>query len=244
MELPRMTLAAAAFALAATALAAPAAETKTFDTAGLKELKIENASGTVKVRAAEGAQAKVVTTKKKFDDGCTLEIGVKGDELQIIAKDAAGLLSKCEVDIDAEVPRHLDAEVSLGSGDVEIVGLSGELDYKVGSGDLVVKDVHLHEVEGKTGSGDVRIDGTFTEAEITVGSGDAAITMTKAPAVGSLDVKVGTGSATVSLPKDAKVKSSFKSGLGTLTNEFTDSPDAKFTISGKAGTGDLTIKKL
>lgn len=61
--------------------------------------------------------------------------------------------------------------------------------------------------------------------------------------LGELDIKTGSASAEIVLPKTAKVRTSFTAGSGELTNEIGDSPDSKFKISMMAGSGNLHIKR-
>ena len=45
-------------------------------------------------------------------------------------------------------------------------------------------------------------------------------------------------------PNNNYYRTLFKAGSGKLLNEHGDTPDAKFNISMKAGSGDLIIKKI
>lgn len=242
----RGTWLAVAFGLAfgAPAWAADSVK-KTFDAAGIKKLALEQASGKVEILGTDAKTATVTATKGRFDDACELSMATKGSELVVRNKEPSlDFNRKCQVDFKIEVPKQVAMDLKVGAGDVTIDGVKGTLEYKLGNGDLRVKDADLAEVDGKSGSGDVEIAGHVGDAELKIGAGNAKITLDRAPAKGKLDVKVGTGNATIALPKDAKVKSTFKAGLGSLTNEFGDSADAQFTISGSAGTGDMTIRKL
>jgi hypothetical protein len=182
----------------------------------------------------------------RFGEHCALDIDLKDGVLTTTAKQPGATEGRddCEVDLTIEVPRDVGLDLSVGAGDVAIDGVKGDLVYRLGSGDLRIGEAELQTVDGRSGSGDVDLVGSLVSGDLKLGAGDAAITFTTPPAPGHLDVRVGTGNATIKLPKDARIRSNFKAGLGSLTNELGDSPEAKFTISGTAGAGDMTIRRF
>lgn len=236
--------------LALALLASPAYATdtvkKSFDAADVKSLLVEQGVGKVSIIAGDAKQATVVVTKRQYDESaCKLTVELDGKRLVVSNKDSwKNLQKKCEADFEITVPKSLDAQLKVGSGDIEVVGLKGDLSYEVGSGDIAVKKADLKDLDGKSGSGNVSVEGTVDDAELKLGAGNAALKLARSDKNSKVDVRFGTGKATVTLPKDATVKSSFKAGLGSLTNEFGQSDNAAFTISGAAGAGDMEIKRF
>lgn len=219
---------------------------KSFDADQVKNLLVEQGAGNVKIVATDGKQATVEATKRAYDESaCKLEIELDGKELRVTNKDSwKNLQKKCEVDFEIQVPKALDARLKVGSGNVEVTGLKGDLSYEVGSGNIQVKKAELDDLDGKSGSGNVSIEGQLAAGDLKLGAGNADLKLVRAEKKSKLDVKLGTGKATIALPKDATVKSSFKAGLGSLTNEFGQSDNAVYTISGAAGAGDMEIKRF
>ena len=234
------------FALLGPAIAthAEAAEIvkKAFPGVTIKKLDLQNAAGEVVIKGG-AAEAGVTATKRKFDKGCTLKIELEGDTL-VVDNTNDDNDNDCEVDLSIALPRNVNLDLKIGAGDVNASGVAGELEFKLGSGDLVVSNAALTAVDGKSGSGDITLSGSIAQGELKIGAGNATVNYTEAPGKGSLDIKLGTGNAIVNLPKDSKVKTSFRSALGSLTNEVGDTVNAPYTISGSAGVGDLTIKKM
>ncbi len=220
--------------------------TKSFDADSVKSLLVEQGAGKVKIVAGDVKHATVEVTKHQFDEeACKLVIELDGKELRVTNKDSWKILQKkCEADLDITVPKNVDAKIRVGSGDVEVTGLKGDLSYEVGSGNIVVKKAELNDLDGKSGSGNVWVEGALADGDLKIGAGNADVKLAKAEKKSKLDIKLGTGKATISLPKDATVKSSFKAGLGSLTNEFSQSDNAVYTISGAAGAGDMEIKRF
>lgn len=113
--------------------------------------------------------------------------------------------------------------------------------FKIGSGDISA-DGSFKKIEGKSGSGDIDVKGLAGGGELKTGSGEINITFASSPIKGVLDIKTGSGDATLFFPKGARVKTSFLAGSGQVSSELGDNPNAPFLVSMKAGSGDLKIK--
>lgn len=78
------------------------------------------------------------------------------------------------IEIETPVGSTLRLAIESGSGDVQLIGLAGDLSVRVGSG-----DVHLDgcsaRIEATTGSGDVIAAGCSGSVSVQSGSGDATI---------------------------------------------------------------------
>jgi hypothetical protein len=226
---------------ATTVLAAPVPETQEFDSKDLNKVVIENKSGKVSVTASEGAKATVLITKHKFSEECKLT--VEKDKTKLILKVKRGFFSsaECEVDFEVKVPKKVDVDTFVGSGNVDIQGVQGELEFWQGSGNYKA-DGEFRDVDGKAGSGSVDIKGLTGTGDLKMGSGNASLKFAKIPTSKTeFSMKVGSGDVDVLVPKGGKFKSSFKAGSGELTNEVGDTPDSPFTISMAAGSGNLKI---
>ncbi len=215
---------------------------KTFAAAGVVKVRVEQASGLVTITATDSDTLTVKARKIAFESGCALDVGVTAGELRAVVKESGR--SRCEVAFDLTVPRAASVTVDVGTGDVQLTGLAGDLDYRVGRGNVTATEAAFGNLKGRSGAGNVSLSGTADECELKIGAGNADLAFSEMPEHGKLDLKLGTGNAVVRLPRDARVKSSFKAGMGSMTNEIGDSAEAKYTISGTAGTGDLTIRKL
>lgn len=230
--------------IATSPLRAEKTETKEFESKSIKSVLIENSSGLVKVVGGSSAKASVTAEKVKFEKMCSLEIKQKGDVLSARVRNA-GIVNtgECQVNLTLNVPSLVKLSVKSGSGDLDVSGTKGQVDYKIGSGNVHI-DSTVEKLNGKSGSGETDIKGLTGSATIAAGSGSINLTYPIAPATGDLDIKTGSGTATVFLPGDTKVMTSTAVGSGTTHNDLGDTKDAKFKVSFKAGSGDLNIKKL
>ena len=133
--------------------------------------------------------------------------------------------------VTIEVPRRFDVAVDLGSGDVQVASLNGDLLLDTGSGDVRVGDVDGRRLVIDTGSGDVRAGVLRGEVEIDTGSGDVRVDRVEGRLVadtGSGDVSVGlvdgeveadtgSGSVEVAVARSRAVAVDTGSGHVTVT---------------------------
>lgn len=218
------------------------AESKEFDLGGISEVEVNNGSGDISITAVNSGKATVTATKKQFGEHCKLTIEKKGKTLFVGVEKTGVFKDECEVDFDITAPKAAMLDLDSGSGDIKVKGTSGDLNFNIGSGDIDV-DAEVKKLDGKTGSGDVSIKGLTTGGNLKTGSGEINLVYDVAPALGELDIKTGSGGAEIVFPKNATIRASFMAGSGLLINELGDTPDSKFKISMKAGSGNLHIKK-
>ncbi|MEK6774530.1 MAG: DUF4097 family beta strand repeat-containing protein [Bdellovibrionota bacterium] len=218
-------------------------ENKEFESKGLNEVSVENISGKVTVSAFEGAKASVVATKNKFSDKCKMSIDRSGNKLVLKVEKSGGVFSsdECDVDFEVKVPKAVDLSLNVGSGNMIINGIHGALNFKVGSGNTSA-DGSFKKIDGMSGSGNVTVKGLNGGGGIKTGSGEINLTFTNKSLKGELDLKAGSGNATLLFPKGSKVKTNFFAGSGQVSNELGDNPNALFLVSMKAGSGNLKIK--
>jgi DUF4097 and DUF4098 domain-containing protein YvlB len=216
-------------------------EIKEFDAQGMKVVSIKNTSGKVSLKPTTGAKAIVAIAKNKFSDSCKMTVEKTSNTLWVEVKSTSILSDTCDVDFDIQVPKEMDMNLAVGSGNLKIEGLEGALIYKIGSGEITA-DGTFRSVDGKSGSGNVDVKGLTGGGEIKTGSGEVNLKFTSAPVNGIIDLKTGSGDAKLYFPKTAKIKTSFAAGSGELSNELGETADASFKVSMKAGSGDLNIK--
>lgn len=238
-----MKIMIAIFSIVLAQSAFAASETKDFDSKGLTSVSVLDHSGKVTISKIDGSKAIVTTTKNKFSDKCKMTEEKSGNQLVLKVEKGPGFMDsdECDVDFEIKVPKTVDLELMLGSGNIKITGIEGALSYKMGSGDLTAEGA-FKKVDGKAGSGNVSMKGLNGPGEFRSGSGDLKLSYSSVPTTGEVNIRAGSGDATVSFPKGSKIKTDFKAGSGKLTNELGDNPSASFAVSMKAGSGNLNVK--
>ncbi len=218
-------------------------ETKEFEAKGLNSVLVENNAGKVAVTATDSQNATVVTTNNKVSDKCKITMDRSGTKLIIKVKSTNSLFSnnQCDVDFQVNVPTAVDLDLIVGSGNITVNGIQGDLTFKVGSGDISA-DGSFKKIDGVTGSGKIVLKGLAGGGKLKSGSGEIDLTYGVNSLVGELDLKIGSGNASILFPKGTKLKTSFKAGVGELSNGLGESTGAAFKVSMEAGSGNLKIK--
>ncbi len=219
-----------------------AAETWDFQASAISALEVRNGSGSVDVKGSNALETSVTAQKVKFGDQCKMTVETQGKKLFVEVKQSGMFAEECEVNFQISVPKAISLDLKSASGAIKIEGTQGSLDFSVGSGSVHAKS-EITKLDGKTGSGDIFLTGLKSGGVLQVGSGSIKIAFASVPLKGELDIRSGSGGAEITLPKDTKIKTSFRAGSGDLINEAGESPDAQFTILMKTGSGNLHIKK-
>lgn len=229
-------------AQAAESVAETSTETKEFAAKELIRLEISNQIGHLKFIGEASDKIVIKAEKIKFGDKCAL--GFKQtDKVLEIDSGRKSMLShaECEVNYTITLPKRLNLQVRNVTGPIDVSGTKGELDIKVGSGNIQVKSV-VEELNAIAGKGTIDVQGLVGDATVKLGSGTIKLGYSKDPGKGELDIKSGSGDATVIFPPKMRVHSRVLIGSGDAYNELGDFEDAKFHVSFKAGSGNLNIK--
>ncbi|GID93330.1 DUF4097 family beta strand repeat-containing protein [Amorphoplanes digitatis] len=134
------------------------------------------------------------------------------------------------------------AEITVGSGNVEVDRATGAVSVKSGSGDITVTDLH-----GATtlvaGSGNVEAHGLAGGAAVRAqaSSGDVEVELAEA---GPVTARTGSGNVELVVPDGAyQVKTHTGSGDTELIGVAND-PSAKTLLDVQTGSGDVTITTI
>lgn len=220
-----------------------ASETVEFEAKGLRAVSVDNTTGNVTILTTDGPKATVVATKHKFSDACRMTVDRAGNRLVIKVENTSNNYYECHVEFQVAVPKEVDLNLVIGSGNLLVNDTQGELAFRVGSSN-VLADGTFKKIDGRTGSGNVEVKGLTGGGEVRTGSGEIDLTYVVSSLDGDLDLRTGSGNAIISFPKGSKVKTTFKAGSGELSNELGDDPAATFKVSMTAGSGNLKIKSF
>jgi DUF4097 and DUF4098 domain-containing protein YvlB len=110
---------------------------------------------------------------------------------------------------------------------------SGSVTGRVGGQDLAVV----------TGSGNVYLRGLTGSIKARSGTGIVALLWTGAPLIGDIDVNTVGGDFIATLPKEARLKFSLKSGAGKVRSDFSNDASATLLLTFHSESGYATIRK-
>lgn len=221
-------------------------EQKKFSGAEIKKLVVENGNGNLDISTHSGKDLVVTLEKRDFNaKNCKLILKQSGTELLLkVDRDNDGFFAgDCEVDFQVQVPEasRIDYALNLGSGNLKLTDLTGELNFDLGAGNVSASGLSVDSMNGKSGAGNVDLKGTVGSGELNLGVGNATVILTGTK-TGFLNIKTGTGNAVVNIPKDASVSANVTSGLGNITNQVTNSAEASYKVSVTAGIGNATLR--
>jgi len=147
----------------------------------------------------------------------------------------------CSFNLRAVVPAGKPANVSAGSGNMVLRGLTGPVNAGSGSGNITGSALSGPQVTIAVGSGDIAVDGLTSQHVVaSAGSGNISLTFGKVPS----RVRVSNSSGNVSLvlppgPTYYRVHAATDSGnriIGVPTNSA-----SSHVITVTDGSGDISI---
>lgn len=197
-------------------------------------VEIVNVAGSVEVRGWDRAEVEVTGTLG--DDVERLDFTTSGDVTSIRVVLPKGNRSRDdgEANLVVRVPARSSLATSLVSADANVTGVTGALQLKTVSGNIVGEAAR--EARVSTVSGDVQLEARqgVTRLEVSSISGDLRVT---GVAAGELDVSTVSGDATVEAARIARGRFKTVSGDMRVTSAF--APDGRF--EGESVSGDFSV---
>jgi hypothetical protein len=141
---------------------------ETFAPAGAARIALEGLDGDVVVRGLDtgdvvirGTRYSVGATRREAREGlkhAALDAERSADDLVLRFDPPLELDGLVDLELDrvSNVPREMGLSVAVEAGDIDVVGLAGELDLETGQGDLDVDDFGVATARLTTEGGDVR----------------------------------------------------------------------------------------
>jgi hypothetical protein len=147
----------------------------------------------------------------------------------------------CQVGLVIRVPANAAVRVAIGSGSTAVAGLSGPIHLSASSGSL-----HLTDVSGPVwataSSGLISAASGLTSPRVVAAVGSGRLELGFAAPPEALALKVGSGSAEITVPPGAHYRVAVERGAGFLriASGLSDSAAAR-TITAIVGSGHFAI---
>jgi hypothetical protein len=230
-----------------------------FQTAAPPKLRIQLASGDVRLDTTDAPETVVEIEGPHEDDAKILQ---RGDEIVVeVGKKLFGagrshhvrVSSPHGAGIDANVAsadiagrgRFGPVEVNTASGDVSLEHVDGRLSVNTASGDVDVERVE-GEVKINSASGDVTLGESESDVRIRSASGDQEI---RSAAAGRLELQSASGDVVVGIRRGSRawIDASSMSGDMRSELELSDEPPASdgpsVEVKARTMSGDVTIRR-
>lgn len=215
-------------------------------------LVVDLGSENVTVRTGSGNRARVIVEGRGWDAAEEFErrrftARAQGDRLVVRTDPPSRRWSTASRDaqyqVTVEIPRRFSAELDLGSGNVEVGDLRGDLSVDVGSGNVSVASVD-GSAAVDTGSGNVQVGAVAGDLEVDTGSGNvqagrvdgrfSADTGSGRVQAGPVDgpVAVDTGSGRVEVTMARAHPAEIDTGSGSVTVHLPRTADVDVEFDG------------
>jgi hypothetical protein len=149
------------------------------------------------------------------------------------------LAIECQVDYEIEVPRDFAVRLDVGSGDVAVHGLSGELTVTGGSGDVVLSAMS-GPVTVRGDYGDVLARGIDSDA-VTVERTHGNVSVDLVTAPGSVRVHADDGDVRVGVPGTARYRVDSWALDGETRIVVRTDRASEHAITATSGSGDVVV---
>lgn len=196
---------------------------------GVKKIRMTTASGSCKIQKSKGSEVEV-DLQHTFDQSrYEPRIEQEGDRL-MIKEIFHGNTNNGNSTWTLSIPEGMSVAFTTGSGNLDVSGLTIELDATTGSGDLTFTDLK-GDVEGTTGSGDVELINFNGEINANTGSGNMRVEKSTG------DISLNCGSGNLKL-NDNKAAFAANTGSGNITaRNLTLQGSSRFNT----GSGDAEV---
>ncbi|MFJ8624182.1 DUF4097 family beta strand repeat-containing protein [Kitasatospora sp. NPDC093550] len=205
-------------------------------------LKLQTGNAAVKVRAG-GVDHVVVRQRLEWMVRKPVVSTVFTDDLVTVGVQCRQLVPVadfCGAEIEVDVPAATEVSGSVGSGSVQVEGLSGNLDVRVTSGELLLADVS-GDVSARATSGLVQGKNLHARrVDVQTTSGSTELDFDRPPQ--QVTTKATSGSVTMTLPRGSRYafSSDTGSGNGRIDPELADS-DSPNHIHATVTSGSISI---
>ena len=228
------------------ASAAVHTSTRTADAAGVEELDVDAAAGTLRVEFSDVQEAELEVTSSWGAGDWRLERD--GDTLQVSSPDRdwfgwRGWFGDGGADAVLRLPASLeglDADISLAAGEFVTDGEFGQLDLSLAAGSFdVTGSAESLSADVSAGRGTLELDGV-READLTVSAGSLDATLT-GTAPDAIELDVSAGSLRLTVPEgEYDVRSEVSAGQ--FDNSIGSTPGASRTIDVQVSAGQAVLK--
>lgn len=218
--------------------------TRTLDAAGVEELGVDAAAGSLRIEFTDVREAELEVTSSWGAESWRFER--EGDLLAVASPDRFGWFGWFgggRADAVLRLPAALDsidADVSLAAGEFVADGEFGELDLSLAAGSFDVSgSAESVTADVSAGRGTFELDGV-RDAGLTVSAGSLDATLT-GPQPDAVELDVSAGSLRLTVP-DGDYDVTSDVSAGDFDNRIGSTPGASSTVSVQVSAGEAVLK--
>ncbi len=187
-----------------------------FEVGATPDLEITNFAGAITVRAGEGDTVHVVATKRASSQSrlSRIEVDMQARGGGVVIRTRKSFdTGNASVDLEITAPAGSRVRVDTGAGEVDVQGITGQIDIHSGAGSVDVRDAQ-GAVQVGLGAGQIRYEGTPSgNCRFETGVGEIILRLPESPDV---RIDVGTGLGAVDVDFDVAGSVSPRSANGVI----------------------------
>ncbi len=215
-------------------------DTRSYSLSGpVERIVVAVDAGRVEIAGVPGKDARVVRSRSSFvgSPSATTQ-RVTGGLLRVIGVCPGGLVLRCRTDFRIEAPAGAILEVTTGSADVAIEGMTSSVEVTSRDGSLRMRTLGGRSLVAKTESGSVSAVGVAaTQVDVEA---RRSVTLGLTKVADSVSVGTVKGPVDITIP-DAPYKVKTDSAIGVVAVNVTQSPGARRSIDVTAPEGDISV---
>lgn len=198
-------------------------QTRSFTVAApVSKVVVDSDVGDVDVVAADTDRITIRQTTHWLTDEPTPTRVVDGGVLRLDDGCGGWNFFRCEADYRITVPRGVELEIDVDTGDIEVDAVAGALSLHTDSGNVRGRELPAAHVNAKSDSGDVRL------------------AFSTAPA--SVEAKTDSGDVEVELPRAPYAVDADTDSGDTDVDGIVQYDLASRTVEAKSDSGDVTVR--
>jgi hypothetical protein len=138
----------------------------------------------------------------------------RGHILMISASCQPNVFEDCQVSLGVQVPARMTVQAAVGSGTIAVSGLTGQLTLKATSGAITMTDIGGPVRASVTSGSLIAYNLSSPQLDASADSGSLSMSFVNPPQL--LELTVGAGSATATMPPGSRYRVSGHRGPGLL----------------------------
>ncbi|QBD79902.1 hypothetical protein EPA93_29550 [Ktedonosporobacter rubrisoli] len=225
---------------------------RSFTLANHGTLRFDGGAGNLRIHGEPGnsivvhATSNVIGLQAPEITEAQVSYSQDGNAVAIRSQDSSGLLGVRYIDFDITVPTALDMDLEVGSGNIDISNLKGNLAIKTGSGNLQARAINGQDAFS-SGSGNIVVEQGQVSGRTMLKSGSGNIRLDAAlDPSGSYELSTGSGNITLALPANSSFHLNASTDSGNLNNAFGSTDVGQGTraaLSVDSGSGNIILQR-
>lgn len=196
---------------------------KTIPAGTMRLFLLEHTNGNITITGTTDSDIHIQTHKVRGDDNCFSTVETTDVLLDMQTTRLDLTVDPCVVDATITLPKTMEIDVTMGSGNVTVQNMTGNINVSVNAGTVTAR-------------------GSFLNAIFQVGVGKLDATWESVPKVSALTFDVGQGEVILNFPKGTAITTELDPGRAKVATHAYITEGVPFKVIGSMRSGNLAIQ--